>query len=651
MRRLRRFATLSGLVALAVVAITGTLAHVGVFATLDARLTDRLFLPRTARPDIIIIAIDDPSLQQIGRWPWPRDVHAKLLEALAPAKPSVVVFDVAFFEPSTAVQDAALAKAMASVPTVLTVEAERVTLRNGELVAKNLLRPIPVFADASAALGHVHTPADADGIVRAFPPPLTTPQERFPTLAAAALGAAGRNVAFESERIDFAGPAQAIQAVSYAEVLLGRVSAEAFRGAIVFVGATAPNLHDTVLTPISRGSAMPGVELHAQIADQILQGFSRSAIPRWATALLILALGLAIMFTFPRNARLWHAGLIAFVFGLTYNGLTLLAFSRGLVMNMLWPNVAIAGVVVGVVATEYLTASRERRFIRETFSRYVSADVVAHLLEHPERLRLGGEARTLTILFSDIRGFTSLSERLRPAELTRVLNRYLTRMSAAIMAEGGVLDKYIGDAVMAFWGAPIEQRDHASRAVKAALAMQQALREFNAELDREGLPQIAIGIGINTGEVIVGNMGSDQRFDYTVIGDAVNLASRLEGLNKVYGTTALVSGETAAAWADSGVTYREVDRVAVKGKAQAVPIFEVTQPAEAARYAEAFRAFSEGLKHYRVQQWDGAESCFRRALAQKPADGPSLVLLDRIAALRASPPPADWDGSWQAETK
>lgn len=650
MGRSVRLKSLSGLVALAVVAAAGALSYAGAFSTLDARLADRLFIARPVRSDIVVVAIDDRSLQTIGRWPWPRSVHAKLLEALVPAEPAAVVLDVAFFESSNQRDDGALAKALGRVPTVLTVEAERVASRRGKLLGDQLLRPIPAFLGAAVALGHVHTPADPDGVVRAFPAPLTVNGERFEPLAAAALSASGRHAAFRSDRISFAGPAGTVRTVSYVDVLEGRIPAAALQRAFIFVGATAPNLHDTVLTPTSRGGGMPGVELHAQIADQILRGISLSVLPRWVAPLIILILGLLVVLTFPRNARLWHAGLTALAFGLAYNAIVLLAFSRGIVMSLLWPNVAIAGVVVGVVATEYLTASRERKFIRETFSRYVSADVVSHLLEHPEHLRLGGELKTLTILFSDIRGFTALSERLSPAELTRILNRYLTRMSAVVMAAGGVLDKYIGDAIMAFWGAPMPADDHALKACEAALGMAGALREFNAELVAEGLPQIAIGIGVNTGEVIVGNMGSEQRFDYTVIGDTVNLASRLEGLNKVYGTAALITAATEALLPERALR-REIDRVAVKGKAGAVAIYELVPEAEAARNAEAFRQYAEGLAHYRSRRWDEAERAFLRVLELKPGDGPAEIFLKRIEAFRHSPPAPDWDGVWHAETK
>ncbi|MBI3304788.1 adenylate/guanylate cyclase domain-containing protein [Candidatus Parcubacteria bacterium] len=634
----------------AVVLAIGALAFLDVFQSVEARLSDRLFLSRAPRSDIVIVAIDDASLQAVGRWPWPRRVHAELIGILKPVEPAVVAFDVAFFESSSAADDEALAKAIASVPTVLTVEAQDFTARQRPWQGSGLLQPILVLRQAARALGHAHTPAQGDGVVRVFPDELVTPEGEFPPFALAAIASRGGRRDFKSDRINFVGPPGTIKTVSYADVLAGHIPAEQFRDAFVFVGATAPSLHDTVLTPSSRGNGLAGVELHAQIAEQVLRGLPLRVAPKQATVGVVVALGLLIAFTFPRGRRLRHAALVALVFGLAYNGLVLLAFSRGLILNIFWPNVTIMAVVVAMVGVEYLAASRERRFIRETFSRYVSPEVVAHLLEHPEHLRLGGEVRTLTILFSDIRSFTSISERLAAGELTQLLNRYLTAMSAVILQEGGVLDKYIGDAIMAFWGAPIPMADHAARAVRAALGMQKALEGLNAELAREGKPKIAIGIGINTGEVVVGNMGSQQRFDYTVIGDAVNLASRLEGLNKIYGTMMLVSAETEREL-PLEVFRREVDRVAVKGKSGAVTVFELMSGEEFEKNKRALAVFAEALEHYRAQRWDEAEAALANVLALRLGDGPSEVFLKRIKVFRHNAPLPGWDGSWQAETK
>lgn len=634
----------------AVILIANVLVFLDAFRSVEARLSDRLFLARAPRSDIVIVAIDDESLQAVGRWPWPRRVHAELINILKPAQPAVVVFDIAFFESSSAADDEALAKAMVSVPAVLTVEAQALSARQRPWQGSGVLQPIPALRQAARALGHAHTPADGDGVVRVFPDELVTPEGEFAPLALAAISIRGGKTDFKSDRINFVGPPATVKTVSYTDVLAGGVAIEQFRDAFVFVGATAPSLHDTVLAPSSRGSELSGVELHAQMAEQVLRDLPLRVAPKQATAGVVVALGLLIALTFPRGRRLRHAVLVAVVFGLAYNSLVLIAFSRGLMLNVLWPNVTIMAVVVAMVGVEYLAASRERRFIRETFSRYVSPEVVAHLLEHPELLKLGGEVRALTILFSDIRSFTSISERLSAGELTQLLNRYLTAMSEVILREGGVLDKYIGDAIMAFWGAPMPMVDHAARAVRAALGMQSALERLNVELVREGKPKIVIGIGINTGEVIVGNMGSDQRFDYTVIGDAVNLASRLESLNKVYGTAVLVSAQTERSLA-AEIGRREVDLVAVKGKAQATSVFEVLSAAGSVQHSEAFKAFSEGLSRYRDKDWDVAQTNFRRVLEAKPDDGPSQALLKRIAQFRTVPPPADWDGSWQAEAK
>ena len=247
-------------------------------------------------------------------------------------------------------------------------------------------------------------------------------------------------------------------------------------------------------------------------------------------------------------------------------------------MDLFYPNLAIILSSATSVSWQYITTSREKRFIQESFSRYLAPEVVQELLEDPSRLKLGGERKTITILFSDIRGFTSLSEKLEPEKLTKILTRFLSAMSNVILESRGVIDKYIGDAIMAFWGAPLSDQEHATHALRAALQMSKALKSLNEEFKKENLPPLAIGIGINSGEVTVGNMGSEKRFDYTVIGDAVNLASRLEGLNKNYETEIIISGATKNMLNQKeiekmGINFKELGQAQVKGKEEAVTIY------------------------------------------------------------------------------
>lgn len=295
---------------------------------------------------------------------------------------------------------------------------------------------------------------------------------------------------------------------------------------------------------------------------------------------------------------------------------------------------------------------KERDFIRSTFKNYVASSVVDELLENPEKLKLGGERRVMTVFFSDLAGFTTMSETLSPEELIRLINEYLGAMTEGIATEAGTLDKYEGDAIMAFWGAPMEQPDHALRACRAALHNVARLRELWTSWEARGIPHLDLRIGLNTGPMVVGNTGSEQLKNYTVMGDAVNLGSRLEGVGKIYGTRILVSEATRQA-AGEGVVTREIDTIAVKGRSQAVRIFELVGLAgevpEATLRANA--RFEEGLAAYRSQAWDEAEAAFREVVTALGEDPPSEVFLSRVARFRVEPPPEHWDGTYRATSK
>jgi adenylate cyclase len=271
----------------------------------------------------------------------------------------------------------------------------------------------------------------------------------------------------------------------------------------------------------------------------------------------------------------------------------------------------------------------------------------------PSAIKLGGDKREMTVLFSDIRGFTSISEKLDPEKLVHLLNRYLTRMSDVIFHHQGTIDKYMGDAIMAFWGAPRSQPDHARLACVTALEMVSELAQLNAELHEQGVPELAMGVGINTGPMVVGNMGSERRFDYTVMGDAVNLGSRLEGLNKEYGTSIIIS-ETTLAQAGPGIRARFLDLVAVKGKKEPTAVYELLAVDELTdgrvdgrangHTDEALEAYERGIECYRARDYRGAIPYFETALRLDPDDGASALYLERCRTLAENPPPADWDG-------
>jgi adenylate cyclase len=321
-------------------------------------------------------------------------------------------------------------------------------------------------------------------------------------------------------------------------------------------------------------------------------------------------------------------------------------------LNMTFPVTFIVLNYLAITAYKYLTVNKKRKEIKNAFQHYVAPTVVDHMLETVDQLHLGGERKQLTALFSDIRGFTSISEKMSPEELVRFLNEYLSAMTKIVLHYQGTVDKYMGDAIMAFYGAPLEQPDHAFRACKSAVDMIVRLKELRKGWESRGLPPMNIGIGINSGEMSVGNMGSEERFDYTIMGDNVNLASRLEGINKQYGTNIVISQFTYELVQDNSFIIRELDSVRVKGKQEPVTIYELMgSGAIEPQTNMLLKTFDEGLAAYKNQQWDQAIALFHEALRLNSRDEPSKIYLQRCEEYQQNPPLVNWDGVFVMKTK
>ena len=442
------------------------------------------------------------------------------------------------------------------------------------------------------------------------------------------------------------GGERSFRTLSVVDVLEAGADLADLNGALVFVGASEVGVGDFTATPFR--TEVPGVLVQAAVADNLLAGsFLREAgLPRLLSILVLLVMGPAVAFLVAAIERHLVGSLMAIALVLAWPAVAFAAFLRlGWHLETVAPMAA--GVLALVVSLRYQvgTVDARARQIRRTFEQFVSQAVVDEMLAHPERVVLGGERRELTVLFSDIRGFTSISERISPEELVQVLNQYFTPMTRLVIDEGGTLDKYMGDALMAFFGAPVEQPDHAARACRAALAMKVKLAELNAGWRAEGkLPEggeLGIGIGLNSGEMSVGNMGSEDVFDYTVIGDNVNLGSRIEGLNKLYAAQILVSGATAEAAGD-GFLFRELDRVRVKGKKEPVALHELmaARPAPPA-LEERARRFGAALADYRARRF--AEAAAELEALAGEGDAPAGVLAERARRLAAEGAPEDWE--------
>ena len=414
------------------------------------------------------------------------------------------------------------------------------------------------------------------------------------------------------------------------------------QGKLCLVGDTTTGSSDLKLTPV--GQHVPGVSVIAASLNTMLTGRYLRTCAGWTAMVVTAVVAIAMSVVFFRAHALMSLVSAASSMALLFFGHLILLERADVLLSPVLAMTCTASCYVTVTTLRWWRDYREKREIRQAFQHYLHPTVVDRICRDPQQLKLGGEELCLSILFSDIRGFSSMSEELSPIELVRLLNEYLTAMTDTVFAYGGTVDKYIGDALMAFYGAPVPFDDHEYRACCTALDMLERLNELRNDWQARGLPAIYIGLGINTDEVVVGNMGSQMRFDYTVMGDGVNLASRLEGVTKYYAVSILVSERTHKAVQDR-IATREIDCIRVKGKDEVIRVFEVVgrRPLLDEKI-RSLATFDRGLNMYRQQRWQAATDLFRQVLATSPDDGPSRVLLERCESFQGSPPPANWDG-------
>lgn len=727
--------------------------HVTGHASLDALERLDTFIaglrmrvePPALDPRVVIVDIDERSLTAVGRFPWSRDVMARLVTQLTRHyRVAAVGFDVSFPEPDHSSgfgvlaalaerelqgvpglpaqlerlrpqmdYDGLLAAAMAGQPVVLgyatagsqakgVLPAPAFTqdALNGRTLdawqARGYEANIARLQQAAQGAGIFSVLPDRDGVVRSTPLLQKIGNGYYPTLSLATVAVALRARAIAplwSDTVDTMTAAQkasggldaialfhpegairipvgegltttvqfrgsggprggAFRYVSAVDVLRGTVRPQVLDGVIVLVGTTAAGLNDLRATPVS--AVYPGVEVHANLIKSILDG-SFKARPDYAVAAelaQVLLAGVVLTFALAALAPAFSILLAVAALGAAAWFNFYLYSTHDAVLNLAPLLVLIVALFVFNLAWGYFFEVRRGRALVSRFGEYVAPELVAEMAENPERYTMEGENRELTVMFVDVRGFTTISEGMAPRELREYINRYLTVMSEDIRASHrGTLDKYIGDAVMAFWGAPVPFPDHASRAVATALLMQHSAARLDAEFRRRGWPALAIGIGINTGLMHVGDMGSSIRRAYTVMGDAVNLAARLEGITKVYGVGIAVGAATRAAAPE--FAYRELDLVRVKGKREPVAIYEPVGPAaevDAAAQAELAR-WHAALALVRAQHWDEAEAALQALAASAPQRRLYALYLERIGVYRRAPPGAEWDGVTTFVTK
>jgi adenylate cyclase len=623
-------------------------------------------------PQIAIASLDESSLKEIGPMPWNRKVYGLLLDRLKAEGAKMAVFDMLFDAPSVAYPegDQYFAEAITRFGKVV-LGKDLSTTSDPQFSLEQPIEPLPTFTAAGAMTGFVRTIPDQDTKIRRacwlVNDQTTLATQAFSSLTGEKVTLRGNRVYLGSNPvpteavgqypgfvINYVGPSHTIPTRSIYQVLDGTIPPGFYKDKIVFVGAdlaaenkTGGPGTDRFPTPVDEDTLMPGVEIHANALNTILTGsYVRTAGPGviwfllfvfavltsvYCGALKPLSAGFATVFT------IIAAGVSVYYLFVHYNYW----------LPSVQPTFLIVFVYSGNTLVQYRLAVRERAQIQSAFKHYVSAEVLGELMKNPENLGLGGREVEATVLFTDIAGFSKISEKITPQELTSMLNEYFELLASVIMKEGGMVNKFIGDAVMALWGVPLDNPEHAVQACRASLRIHRAMLAMDP---------VRCRIGINTGKMIAGNMGSQERFEYTVIGDAVNLASRLEGVNKLYQTDVMIS-ETTEEKVRGHFLLREVDSIRVVGKLHPVRIYQLLDTMEDAdapehqRWREMIDSFSPGVEAYRNRSWESGTRLFEQHTVLFPEDAVGRIYLERCRGFLVQPPTDDWDGVYQMETK
>lgn len=710
--------------------------------TIDLRFTTRGKIEPGSK--IVLAVVDEKSLENEGKWIWPRVKIADLVNKLSKFGARVIAFDIGFLEPDN--------KRMIQAINAIQEEAKKSNVKNHvfdqflkdlEHQSNNdqLLANAIINSNAKVVLGyffHMEFPSskhyndsevriheenirgsrhkfvrfasaeaqnapmieakmpqsniklisnttdrsgffnmlpDADGVVRRMPAVLKFNDMLYAPLSFMSASAylddpVSVNVAehgIEEIRIgqlaiptdelgriliNYRGPEKTFSHISITDILNENISEHVVKDKIVIVGATAVGIFDLRVTPL--GTVFPGLEIHANIVDSILANEFLTQ-PAWTAIFDIMAIifaGIILGMVLPRAGVVSGAaaGIILF-FG--YIFLCQYLFSaKGLILNMVYPLAVILVIYVAITAYRYLSESKQKRFIKDAFSTYLAPSVVSQLIQSPEKLVLGGEKRIITAFFSDVQGFTGIAEKLTPPELVELLNEFLTEMTDIVLSYEGTVDKFEGDAIIAFFGAPNPLENQEEVACMACIDMQKKLSQLRLKWNSEEKPELKMRMGLCTGPAVVGNMGSKNRMDYTMMGDTVNTAARLEGTNKAYGIYTLVSESTYKATGDK-IIGREIDYVYVFGKKDPLKIYEIVGYSDDVddSIRETLASYGKGLNAYRDRNWNEAIHCFNQVLGSSPGDGPSLTMLARCNTYKENPPPEDWNGAFTIRVK
>ena len=677
--------------------------HPALLDQLDERSRDVVFSFRDAPPppkEIVIIAVDEKSIKELGRWPWPRSKQGALIKKIKQLSASVIALDIIYLVADTPHEDRFLTEALRLPGSAViggyffrdlqTFAPDMQTLNiflNNQISlvqqSANAIESVPYydyvelskarFSKNMHGQGFFNFIPEPDGLFRYSPLVIDYKKNYYPSLPLLALAEFMQEtieLKFNDEGLEelsmgsttipvdgtgrlalnFYNSNNGIQTISAIDVLSNKISSKQLKDKLVFVGVTELGVADVRPTPVD--SVYPGVALHATVAANILQNYH--LINDGQTILinvaLISLLPFLLVFTVARLQKPILQSIFVFFMVLAlWSFFYWMVAHKGILVSFAYPLVSATLGFLFYQAYYILVSQRYAKFLKNAFSNYVSGNLVEQLIQNPEQLTLTGEKKDISVLFSDIREFTSLAETLDPNELVSLVNHYLGPMTDSIMSHQGTLDKYIGDAIMALYNAPIDLPKHPELAVQSAIEMIHKLEVLNIEFAAQYSLKLNIGIGINTGSAVVGNMGSNKRFDYTAMGDAVNLAARLEGATKIYGVNIIISQATHEHIPDT-ILCRKLDRIKVKGKKTPITIYEVLC-AKNNNTIQFIADFETALEYYFNTDFETAMNIFQSLTVQNSNDKPCKIFLERCTAFNKHPPPDNWAGVYIAANK
>jgi len=628
------------------------------FKNINNLVLDQLQGNISARSEIIIIAIDDKSLQAIGAWPWDRSVFAQALNNLQQAKPRVAALDVLFLESRSGDDQLQNIVTNTTFPIVfaskLISSTDLASTKSSPSDTDSLETVLKSsYHGEKIKSGYVNFDTDDDGKIRSTSVnkniSANNTEKSFAYQTFQSYLGNGVSSNFDKQTFSqdissylFNYTKDNFTQISFVDIYNGNFNKSDLKDKILLVGSTSVDLKNNLndnFTDIF-GKSLPGINIHANIVNSLLQNKFQTTINFTLFVIILYSISLVLAILFRKIKRNLFDVLILIGVLIVMNLISILLFEFGINWNFVLTNIVIIGTYIFCLAFKFFVERKENTFIQKAFSQYINPKLLKQIMLSPELLKLGGDKRNMTVLFSDIRGFTTLSEKMNPEELISLLNQYLERMCKIILKNNGTIDKFIGDAIMAFWNAPLDDEKHQINAIKTGIEMEAELDKFNAE--HPEYDDLHIGIGLNTGEMVVGNVGSDDRFDYTVLGDDVNLGSRIEGLTKKYGVSILAT-ENVIHEIDLGdeIILRLIDEVIVKGKSKPIKIFQPLMNSE--ENIELKKNYEHAFELYQNGKFEEAVKFFEKNTEDKT----STIMIERISAMDKD----NWHGVWKWEEK